>query len=50
MTYFNADNCNFTAEQMEEANAMVAALLAEWGRDDAQAVQSACDRVNNQIG
>lgn len=49
MNYFNADNCNFSAEQMEMANQMVSDLLNVWGRDDAQAVQAACDRVNNEI-
>lgn len=49
MNYFNSDNCSFSAEQMNQANDMVASLLANWGRDDAQAVQSACDIVNNEI-
>ena len=49
MNYFNADNCDFSADQMELANQLVTDLLNAWGRDDAQAIQSACDLVNNEI-
>lgn len=48
--YFNRDNCDFTDEQIEQANECVASLLAEWGDpngENPQNVQNACDRAND---